>query len=281
MATDTTVIFQHIPKAAGSTLNSILKREYTAEQTYSLVGNGGAREAEFAQLPVEFLARIRLIKGHLYFGIHRRLPNPFTYITILRHPVDRVVSHYHYVKRSPKHYLYDRVTSTKMTLEEYVSTGISLELDNGQVRTLVGPENERVAYGCCTSTMLKQAQRHLREFYSVVGIAERFDETLMLMRRLLQWRNTPFYAPRNVTRSRPRLSTLSPSVLRTIELHNAIDLELYEMAANEFGEVVERSGIGGEVSRFRLLNAAYVRYFHSSQVARRMAQKARSVVGAS
>jgi hypothetical protein len=269
----TTVIFQHIPKAAGTTLNAILTRYYSPDETYSLVGSAGFREAEFAQLPIEDRARFRLIKGHLYFGIHRYLPSPFTYITILRHPVDRVLSHFHYVKRSPQHYLYGHVTSKQMTLEEYVSSGISLELNNGQVRCLVGPDHQNVGYGECSRAMLEQAQRHLLTNYSVVGIANRFDEALLLMRRRLGWSSSPLYVPKNVTRNKPQTSSLPRRIIQLIERDNALDMELYENAARAFAKETDQWILRGELVRFQVLNSIYAQYVSSARVARKMVHR--------
>src|SRR2546426_12314755 len=110
-----TVIFLHIPKAAGSTFSSVLEARFDPKRTFIVRDSvrdverlKGLTEAERAQL--------QLITGHLPYGIHEHLSQPFEYITILRNPVERMISHYYYVLRSPDHYLYDRVTSQKMSL---------------------------------------------------------------------------------------------------------------------------------------------------------------------
>jgi len=38
-----------------------------------------------------------VISGHLYFGIHREIPRPTAYFTMLRDRVDRILSNYYYV----------------------------------------------------------------------------------------------------------------------------------------------------------------------------------------
>jgi hypothetical protein len=55
---------------------------------------------------------------------------------MLRNPVDRVASLYHYVKREPKHRHHELVQS--VSLIEYVVSGINPETSNGMTRRL-GP----------------------------------------------------------------------------------------------------------------------------------------------
>ena len=276
--TNVTVIFQHIPKAAGSTILSILRRKYSPSERCHLTGPGGIREAEFARMPLEQRAQFRLIMGHLFFGIHRHVPGPTTYLTLLRHPVDRVVSHYQYVKRTPHHYLYDRVVAENMSLEAYVSSGVSLELNNGQVRSLYGPEHQATEYGRCSREMLIQAQRNLRECYSVVGITERFDESLLLMRQKLEWTNLPLYDAKNVSRKKGGETAVSKQVISIIERDNVLDLELYEDVSKSFAADVEQAEISRELRHFRLLNGMYARYFRARHSARRIARTSLSAL---
>ncbi|MEX2400241.1 MAG: sulfotransferase family 2 domain-containing protein [Rhodothermales bacterium] len=271
-----TLIFQHIPKAAGSTLLSILRRHFSPSETCFLTGPGGIREAEFERLPLKEREGFRLVMGHMYFGIHRHLPGPSTYITMLRHPVDRVISHYHYVKRTPHHYLYGRVASEKMSLEGYVSDGIALELNNGQVRSLFGLEHQLVEYGQCSDEMLRVAERHLLENYSVVGLTERFDESLLLMRRRLGWTFRPVYAAKNVARKNAGASNVSRRIVEIIERDNALDLELYERVAKSFSREVEQTDVCSELRSFRLLNGIYGRYVKVRKMTRTVARTSRS-----
>jgi len=66
------LIFLHIPKAAGTTLHSILESHYAAENTHSIYDPDEAAR-EFAAWPLEKREPIRLLKGHLAFGLHELL----------------------------------------------------------------------------------------------------------------------------------------------------------------------------------------------------------------
>jgi hypothetical protein len=135
------LIFLHIPKAAGTSLHRIIGRQYPQPSIFSIDGADvyGSIE-EFKGLSESQRARIACLKGHMPFGLHRYLPQPCAYITFLRDPIDRIVSHYYFVLRTPSHYLYEQVTSQRMTLDDYVRSGISGELSNGQTKLLAGDE---------------------------------------------------------------------------------------------------------------------------------------------
>src|SRR5215469_1829692 len=86
------VIFLHLPKAAGSTLNRLIEWEYPLFEMYSIdpvffEWSWG----HLQHLSKERLRRTRMFKGHMLFGLHAILPQPATYITVLREPVDRVI----------------------------------------------------------------------------------------------------------------------------------------------------------------------------------------------
>ena len=103
---DRTLIFLHIPKAAGTTLNRIFRRRYRKSDIYMFDGSYEKLDT-FKKLPPERRRQIRLLCGHMPFGMHKYLLRLADYITILRDPVDRIVSHYFYVRRKTTHYLHE------------------------------------------------------------------------------------------------------------------------------------------------------------------------------
>ena len=223
-----TVIFVHIPKAAGSTLHKVLKRKYRRRPIYDIAT---AEIETFRALPIQRRAEIGLIKGHMPFGIHEHIPNDSIYITMLRHPVERAISHYYYVLRRTTHNLHDRVKEARMGLQDYVTSGVTHEMDNGQVRLLSGHDDD-LPFGECTEVHLHRALHNLREHFSVVGLAERFDESIILMQHALRWSTAPYYVKRN---ARPGPSPeIGSDVRRRIEEVNWLDMALYEYGRSLF-----------------------------------------------
>jgi hypothetical protein len=252
------VIFLHIPKAAGSTLTSILQQHYKKQNTFMIDGSRLQQTmAEFTNLPAVRRAEILLLKGHMPFGLHEYLPRPTTYITMLRNPAARVVSAYYFARRRPQHYLYEPIVGNNLDIERFVSTGITTETDNGQLRLLTDHIDD-IEIGGCTRQLLEQAKSNLIRHFVVVGLAERFDQSLLLIKKKLGWNRLPLYEKRNVAEQRP--PELPKHVLNIIRKHNELDYELYEWAAERFQRELEREDIEAELRKFQVANSIYQSY---------------------
>ena len=93
------MLFLHIHKTAGTTLNRIIEREYNPFLVYTIEGKRIEWSIDhFKRLSEARRTRLRVIKGHMSFGLHEFLPQPSTYITFLRDPIERCISSYSYSK---------------------------------------------------------------------------------------------------------------------------------------------------------------------------------------
>ena len=253
-----TVIFLHLPKTAGSTLNWIIQRQYEPAAIYafrwyfhwSLLPTD-----EFKQLPTAQKEKIRFITGHMSFGLHEAMSGSYTYITVLRNPVDRVISSYYHILRDRKHPIHNEVIS--MSLPQYLCSGLSLDANNGQTRRLSGV-GTTVPYGQCSSQMLEQAKQNIQEHFSIVGLTERFDETLILLKRHFGWKN-PFYLTQNKGRNQPAREDISPDGPDLIKQYNQLDIELYQYAQEMFDAQIRQQDVSfeQEVKRFKWLNNSF------------------------
>jgi hypothetical protein len=253
-----TLIFLHIPKAGGSTISKILEQQYSSAETLTL----DDRERQIAQLktlPAAQRGQYRLIQGHLFFGLHRFIPQASTYITFLRRPVERVLSFYYYARSTPDHYLYPLVITERLNLKTLLAREVTLELRNEQTRLLAGDEWEdpqRVV----TRAALELAKANLRTHFRVVGLLEEFDASLLLLCRAFGW-HLPFYVKENVTKERPDERFLDAETRGLIEEANHLDLELYEYVRNLFAEQCRAAGdsFAEELDCFRRSNRASAR----------------------
>ena len=264
---DQSVIFLHIPKVGGTTINKIIDRQYKPNTIYRVRDDDSRHKRiqdcvdKFKVIPVAKKEEIEVVMGHMGFGLHNFLPQPSVYITMLRDPVERVISYYYYVLRTSNHYLYQKVTSEKMSLEDCIRLGISTELDNSQTRILSasnGDSDSPITFGQCNEEMLKRAKKNLQEYFIGVGLVESFDKSLLLFKKLLNWNNI-FYIKRNVTKNRPLKSDFSQETLNLIQKQNEFDLELYRYAAELFNEQVAQQGLSFEedLQKFNQRNSLY------------------------
>ncbi|HSM54759.1 MAG TPA: sulfotransferase family 2 domain-containing protein [Candidatus Sulfomarinibacteraceae bacterium] len=263
-ATDGSVlIFLHILKAGGTTLNNIVESNYEPRHTYATSATGYHPDGnmdDFFELSQEQREQIRLLNGHLGFGIHEHLPNRAVYITMLREPVGRVISQFNFERRLPTSPLYSHLRSGEMDVEGFVRYHAEAgEMDNLQTRMISGNWHKR-GFGPCTPEMLETAKRNLREHFAVVGLTSHFDASYLLLRRYFGWPFT-LYHKVNVSKNRVRREALSPDALETIRDYNRFDLELYDYAQQLFEEQVREAGpaLKAELLAYRLCNYLFQR----------------------
>lgn len=246
---DEILIFQHLPKTGGTTLYGVLDRQYGRDSILDIdVKNVLDPFRQFEGLSVQQREAIRCVRGHMWFGLHRHLERRAVYITLIRHPVERIVSHYYHILRSPDHPLHEAVVHSNMTLRDYVRSGLTLELANDQTRELAGAHDDNAAAACgsVTARTLELAKQNIRDHFVAVGLTERFDESLALFQRRLGWTNVS-YELRNVGANCPRLDDIPREALGAVEACNEIDLELYEFARKHFEEMLREEHVSRSV----------------------------------
>ena len=91
----------------------------------------------------------------------------------------------------------------------------------------------------CTAEILLKAKENL-QYFSVVGLTERFEESLALMKLRFGWK-LESYSSFNITRTRPKKRDLPQSTLDLIAERNRFDIELYECAAQIFEEAINKN----------------------------------------
>ena len=230
--TEESVIFLHLPKTAGTTLNRLIEWEYPLSAMYSIdpvLFQWSA--AHLRKLSPDRMKKTRMFKGHMLFGLHEALPQPATYITVLRDPVDRVLSAFYFMRSYKLHPLYWKMRRGNWTLEDFVRRA---QRDSVQSKIIAGSDYEAP----CTREVVEKAKHNLRHHFSVVGLSERFEESLALMKLRFGWKLNS-YSSFNVTRARPKKRDLPESTLALIHQKNAFDIELYECAQQIFAEAVD------------------------------------------
>jgi hypothetical protein len=174
-----------------------------------------------------------MFKGHMLFGLHEILPQPATYVTVLREPIDRVISAFYFMRSYVLHPAYWQFRRENWTLEDFVRRS---RRENVQSKILAGAEYNSP----CTEEILEQAKENLFRYFSVVGLSEHFEESLALMKLRFGWK-LERYSSFNVTRARPKKRDLPQPTLDLIAEKNAFDLALYEYAAKLFEDAVNKN----------------------------------------
>jgi len=118
------------------------------------------------------------------------------------------------------------------TLEDFVKRWPKA---NQQTKMIAGTDYDAP----CTAEILRKAKENLH-YFSVVGLTERFEETLALMKLRFGWK-LQSYSSFNVTRTRPKKRDLPQSTLDLIAERNRFDIELYDCVAKSFEDAINQN----------------------------------------
>ena len=259
------ILFNHIPKTAGSTMKEVLWRAVGGDRVLFATTIGSHREqlGEISRRLDRSLDGPYAVVAHTGWGVEAALPSRHCYrpFTVLRDPVQRTVSEFFYARD-------DRASlPAEMSLEEYL-TDQPLRAYNSQTAFLGGLtarhhlQGEPLSRDRYDAELLERAKRNL-EAHEVVGLTERFDETLLLLRDAYGWPVLrTLYRPANVGAARRTAAPrLTESQLDAVRANNELDLALYEHAREVFASRLVKRPLGPRLRRFRRLNATYARTF--------------------
>lgn len=220
--------FVHLPKTAGTTLHKIIAHQHEPGQVWIHHDTDGSLSAATA---AEIRRRkVEVIMGHLSVGIHRELPE-VRYLTCMRDPMARLVSHYRHALNDPAHYLHDAVTRDRLDLAGYIASGLSGELSNGMTRMLAGVDDFHGAR--VDDDVLALAKQHLEEHFDAVVFSEKFDEGCLSLAMRYGW-DDPFYLRRKVGNHVPIPGAPVREQWARVASYNRYDQELYDWAWKRF-----------------------------------------------
>jgi hypothetical protein len=218
------VYYLHLAKTAGTTLRWLLEGQYQASKCVYVYSQ--ADRTRFARLSTEVHTDIQCFSSNAPFGTYHDLQARLRVITMLREPVSRMLSLYVYRKTLSS--FRDHPIQT-LPMLDYIDLMAAGNEDNAQVRLLSGQGYD----GEVTVESLERAKANLRDACAAFGLQQRFDESLVLFRRVFGWHRMA-YIRRNNARSEAPME--DADVKQRVEAYNRLDIELYEYAKGMFGE---------------------------------------------
>lgn len=241
---DVPLLFVHVPKTAGSSLYSIFRTILKPPELLKLHPNGETL-VRIDALPKRHASRLKVLYGHVDTRLARQIVPLRQCVTLLRDPVDRLVSYYAFAKDMNSGSHSELARRTPIT--RWIDALRLPETDNGMVRRFSGlPE---AGFGRCTGQMLERAKSNLMQF-ALVGLTERFDEfyALLAHRLALPMRT---YVAAKVNAERPRFDQLPPQTLAELERRSELDRELYRFGAELFARQLATADLSLEMDAFR------------------------------
>jgi hypothetical protein len=221
-----TVLFTHIPKTAGTAFREAIAANYDhAEIAYLYPTVPGLLAKDLRALPVEQRRSFRMVIGHFQFGMHEALPQECEYITIVREPSARILSHYAYLKKVQPGLLDEN--GRLMPLEEIFERQLTVDFDNAMVRIFSGVDQRVFPAGTLTRDIFDRAVHNLRTAFTFVGHQETSAASFAMLQERFGWHATQ--ALENVNAgNRAGYSEITPALFKAIKHYNYWDFLLYE-----------------------------------------------------
>lgn len=229
----TPIVFCHVPKNAGTALENLLARNFNLSEILHINAPDLNQLPQIISLKQHFP---KFICGHhpLHGLLYQLLPKAALFhLTVLRSPIDRVISYYNYLKGNQQHALHQTVKPLNFT--DFIDQSPTPELNNGQTRRFSGflhqPPDK-------PETMLKIAQQTLKDCFSLVLV---YDQLTAGIKRLQQQLKQPPIKLPKANQSTPFITKnqLPADLIKHIEHQNQADLALYAWAKQNFQQNIK------------------------------------------
>lgn len=230
---------------------------------------------KFRQLTVQEQQSIRCLIGtHIAMDVDTIFDRPCKFFTVVRHPVDRVISSFFH-NRTESH-LISYPFIKDLSLEQYLDSGIGLDADNHQVRVLSGcpeldapwdPNGGPISAPPVGPRHLDMAKRNIEQRFIAAAALEQFTALIWFFKRLYGWplrrvlfrrhnENAGRKSPAD--EGRPSIERVSAATRQRLAEMNRYDTELYEWVRERFAQQIRplEPSFSREVRRFEMLNSA-------------------------
>lgn len=224
-------IFLHIEKTGGISIRNLFESNIPGSKLLKLYGDAPAKIKEFNRLPAAEQSTLKALCGHVDFGIHQQFGfENYRYITLLRDPVERMISFYYYFIKNPSEFT-TYGFGHQLDFKSYLERGIHAHIDNGQTRRLAGVSH--LEAGACNQSHLETAKHNIENHIAVTGLLEYFEESLLLLKESGILENV-YYLEANKSNKRPAQKDVPADIIDTIKKTNALDIQLYQFALDRF-----------------------------------------------
>ncbi len=220
------ILFDHLPKCGGSTLKTFLIKHYPKKKSFLTNGwDPGDSVRKFKQMPLSSRHKYCLIQGHLANQLMDDADPACLKVTLLRDPVERIISHYFFVKRTEKHYLHRTIQDSGISLEDYACSDLSDELNNWYTTHFSGFTTEMVTKN--PEGAVAAAVENVLKRFDIIGFLDDFSTFIETLRKRANLRYAYNDDKVNVTVDRPKTANIPPSTIKLIEQKNKLDIAFY------------------------------------------------------
>ncbi len=222
------LVFTHIPRTGGTTLRAIIAKHKESHIYIDSFSN-------FSFMNDEELNSHTFIATHCGYGIFNRINKPHKKLVILRDPIERIVSHYYYLKGLEDDVSYASYYAKTQSLKQFVETenpATQIGIDNAQTWHLIKDKNSYVrnSYkGMSDDKLLEMAIDHLSQ-YDFVGFTDSLPSILSKIESEYGWAAISQDLPFLRKSEKPNTLDISENILSSVRDRVGLDLLLYSRA---------------------------------------------------
>ncbi len=244
------LIFLHIPKAAGSSINIILEvaakylekhylhcniRKYNP--SIKIIDGWQGASPTAMSLEDDVINQADFISGHFIFGIDNIIKTNASYFTVIREPVEREISSLNYIYQNGQFNDNDNI-------EDYLFN----VLDNPQTKMLAGSEYMQNG---CNEDILNLAINNLEKKFLLYAPADKTNELLKSLLGIYKLPEISYYQS-NITKKKIINNVDDELQGKLIKMHH-YDLQLYEIVSQKWDAWMQKHISGTQESKEQLL----------------------------
>lgn len=217
------LIFTHIPRTGGTTLRSIISghiKNFRFIDSFS----------EFSFINDEELNSYNFIATHCGYGIFNRISRSHKKVIILRDPIERVISHYFYLRNLEDNVSYSSYYAKKLSIQEFIeenNPAVQISLNNTQTWHLVKDKNiffRKNYQNKTNSEILDIAIDHLKT-YDFIGITNDLSSVLLELNQAYGWDEVIQELPHMRESHKPDINEIDEKTINSIS--KKVDLDVY------------------------------------------------------
>ncbi|XP_076439202.1 galactose-3-O-sulfotransferase 2-like [Babylonia areolata] len=272
------LFFLKVHKAASTTVLNIIYRFALHRQLHVMLPKKGnilsERSKEWASAAVDLPNGVNffdVLCNHLVFNediIRNSLHTDVKFVGIVRHPLSQFESAFNFYRdQFPAKYLTsisgpNNITTYLKTPAEY-EPGFNNSFTHNRMSFDFGMGKEGLTGN---DTEIRKYLDYLNRTFDLVMVSERFDESVILFKRLMRWQlRDVVYLQNNVYTSQAQISHRHPFTEQEKRVHqtfNAADYALYEHFAKLLDKRLEAAGkeFKEEVATFQALRQRVTEY---------------------